>query len=139
MELLSLSTEYDVIQKGLSAGEINCKEDPYKQGTLILGYALITIPEDYTICFGNPYISTPPKKTPIPLGNPLLFDNPWQVLTEWKKKDSIAVVSISRFEENIESQLQADFGQVGRMVRMMVMMVMRMMLHGTWNIYLHLP
>ena len=40
------------------------------------------------------------------------------MLTEWKKKDSIAVVSISRFEENIESQLQADFGQVGRMVRM---------------------
>ena len=42
----------------------------------------------------------------------------WQVLTEWKKKDSIAVVSISRFEENIESQLQAVFmgqrsGQVG--------------------------
>lgn len=39
MELLSLSTEYDVIQKGLSAREINCKEDPYKQRTLILGYA----------------------------------------------------------------------------------------------------
>jgi len=32
-----------------------------------------------------------------------------QVLTEWKKKDSIAVVSISRFEENIESQLQDLF------------------------------